>query len=160
MAFELIPGVLLIPQVFSSLSLSVFPCIIFRMLNIFLPRGRVKGSNESNDIVGVDNVGLISTSRMRIWLIFVSGYSGSGSGSGRGKEAPRNNSGITPKGERARSFTFRELATATRGFKEVNLLGEGGFGRVYKGRLETGEVKLDCIAFCLSVYHGHVIILG
>ncbi|XP_022153154.1 probable serine/threonine-protein kinase PBL21 [Momordica charantia] len=66
--------------------------------------------------------------------------SGSGSGSGRGKEAPRNNSGITPKGERARSFTFRELATATRGFKEVNLLGEGGFGRVYKGRLETGEI--------------------
>ncbi|WZZ04416.1 hypothetical protein YC2023_090337 [Brassica napus] len=34
----------------------------------------------------------------------------------------------------AKSFTFKELAAATRNFREVNLLGEGGFGRVYKGR--------------------------
>ncbi|KAK7352171.1 hypothetical protein VNO80_17589 [Phaseolus coccineus] len=40
----------------------------------------------------------------------------------------------------AASFGFRELAAATRGFKEVNLIGEGGFGRVYKGRLSTGEL--------------------
>ncbi|XP_019417399.1 PREDICTED: probable serine/threonine-protein kinase PBL7 [Lupinus angustifolius] len=40
----------------------------------------------------------------------------------------------------AASFGFRELAEATRGFKEVNLIGEGGFGRVYKGRISTGEV--------------------
>ncbi|KAF3591023.1 hypothetical protein DY000_02023884 [Brassica cretica] len=40
----------------------------------------------------------------------------------------------------AKSFTFKELATATRNFREVNLLGEGGFGRVYKGRLDSGQV--------------------
>lgn len=40
----------------------------------------------------------------------------------------------------ARSFTFKELAIATRNFKEVNLIGEGGFGRVFKGRLESGQV--------------------
>ncbi|XP_054822795.1 probable serine/threonine-protein kinase PBL7 [Prosopis cineraria] len=37
----------------------------------------------------------------------------------------------------AQTFTFRELATATRNFRAECLLGEGGFGRVYKGRLEN-----------------------
>ncbi|XP_058220545.1 probable serine/threonine-protein kinase PBL21 isoform X2 [Rhododendron vialii] len=44
------------------------------------------------------------------------------------------------KGNVARSFTFRELATATRNFREVNLIGEGGFGMVFKGRLESGQI--------------------
>ncbi|XP_060185016.1 probable serine/threonine-protein kinase PBL7 [Lycium barbarum] len=34
------------------------------------------------------------------------------------------------------TFTFRELASATKNFRADCLLGEGGFGRVYKGRLE------------------------
>lgn len=47
----------------------------------------------------------------------------------------------SPKtGGGAKSFTFKELASATRNFREVNLLGEGGFGRVYKGRLDSGQV--------------------
>ncbi|BAT03382.1 Os07g0695300, partial [Oryza sativa Japonica Group] len=37
----------------------------------------------------------------------------------------------------ARTFTFRELAAATSNFRVDCLLGEGGFGRVYKGYLET-----------------------
>ncbi|XP_043721598.1 serine/threonine-protein kinase PBL27-like isoform X2 [Telopea speciosissima] len=41
----------------------------------------------------------------------------------------------------AQTFTFRELAAATKNFRQDCLLGEGGFGRVYKGRLEsTGQV--------------------
>ncbi|KAJ7296143.1 hypothetical protein O6H91_Y141500 [Diphasiastrum complanatum] len=40
----------------------------------------------------------------------------------------------------AQTFTFRELARATRSFKSECLIGEGGFGRVYKGRLRTGQV--------------------
>lgn len=44
----------------------------------------------------------------------------------------------------AQTFTFRELAAATKNFRQECLLGEGGFGRVYKGRLEsTGQVMLD-----------------
>ncbi|XP_010524756.1 PREDICTED: serine/threonine-protein kinase CDL1-like [Tarenaya hassleriana] len=40
----------------------------------------------------------------------------------------------------AQTFTFRELAAATKCFRPECLLGEGGFGRVYKGRLEsTGQ---------------------
>lgn len=41
----------------------------------------------------------------------------------------------------AQTFTFRELAAATKNFRPQCFLGEGGFGRVYKGRLETtGQV--------------------
>ncbi|KAL6578262.1 putative serine/threonine-protein kinase pbl21 [Orobanche minor] len=40
----------------------------------------------------------------------------------------------------ARSFTFKELATATKTFREANLIGEGGFGSVYKGCLESGAI--------------------
>ncbi|KAJ8512378.1 hypothetical protein OPV22_002812 [Ensete ventricosum] len=40
----------------------------------------------------------------------------------------------------ARSFTFRDLAVATQNFREANLIGEGGFGRVYRGRIDSGQV--------------------
>ncbi|KAF8394137.1 hypothetical protein HHK36_020343 [Tetracentron sinense] len=41
----------------------------------------------------------------------------------------------------ARTFTFCELASATKNFRQECLVGEGGFGRVYKGRLENnGQV--------------------
>ncbi|CAH2079341.1 unnamed protein product [Thlaspi arvense] len=42
----------------------------------------------------------------------------------------------SPNNIKAKSFTFRELATATNNFKQEFLIGEGGFGRVYKGKLE------------------------
>jgi serine/threonine-protein kinase PBS1 len=35
----------------------------------------------------------------------------------------------------AKAFSFRELADAAGNFRQANFLGEGGFGRVYKGRL-------------------------
>lgn len=37
----------------------------------------------------------------------------------------------------AHTFTFRELAAAAKNFRPDYLLGEGGFGRVYRGRLES-----------------------
>ncbi|RLM61515.1 hypothetical protein C2845_PM14G10430 [Panicum miliaceum] len=41
---------------------------------------------------------------------------------------------------RARAFTYGELAAATDNFRAECLLGEGGFGRVYRGWLESGQV--------------------
>lgn len=42
----------------------------------------------------------------------------------------------------ATTFTFKELERATRNFSPHNFVGEGGFGRVYKGKLEsTGQVR-------------------
>ncbi|KAM1909300.1 hypothetical protein ACFX13_038072 [Malus domestica] len=71
------------------------------------------------------------------------GTRSSGSGRGRGNSNDSEcGRGKGSNGQKnvARSFTFRELAAATKGFREVNLIGEGGFGRVYKGRLDAGQV--------------------
>ena len=59
------------------------------------------------------------------------------------------------RGNVARGFTFRELAVATQNFKDANLIGEGGFGSVYKGRLESGEVSFVCLVF--AVYKCYLI---
>nr|ACL18058.1 STK [Aegilops speltoides] len=40
----------------------------------------------------------------------------------------------------AQTFTFRQLTAATRNFRKECFIGEGGFGRVYKGRLDGGQV--------------------
>lgn len=64
-----------------------------------------------------------------------SGNGGTNATEGKGKSVRTGKSSTA-----AASFGFRELATATRGFKEANLIGEGGFGKVFKGRLSTGEL--------------------
>lgn len=44
--------------------------------------------------------------------------------------------GGTNNGIRAQTFSFDELQAATGNFRKDCLLGEGGFGKVYKGRME------------------------
>ncbi|MCL7035128.1 hypothetical protein MKW94_028001 [Papaver nudicaule] len=39
-------------------------------------------------------------------------------------------------------FTYKDLYIATNGFKEKELLGVGGFGRVYKGELPASKTKI------------------
>ncbi|CAI9275023.1 unnamed protein product [Lactuca saligna] len=58
---------------------------------------------------------------------------------------PKKDQMVTKDGQTAniaaQTFTFRELAAATKNFRPESMLGEGGFGRVYKGRLDsTGQV--------------------
>ncbi|XP_016439954.1 putative serine/threonine-protein kinase isoform X3 [Nicotiana tabacum] len=46
-------------------------------------------------------------------------------------------------GQRAQKFsvfTYKELKAATHGFRVSSRIGEGGFGSVYKGRLEDGSI--------------------
>ncbi|KAK4778838.1 hypothetical protein SAY86_006366 [Trapa natans] len=45
--------------------------------------------------------------------------------------------------EKAHSFTYRELATATRNFREDSFIGQGGFGAVYIGRLKKNGKEQD-----------------
>nr|WNT99867.1 serine/threonine-protein kinase PBS1 [Gymnema sylvestre] len=40
----------------------------------------------------------------------------------------------------AQTFTFRDLAAVTNNFRQDSFLGEGGFGRVYRGQLPSGQV--------------------
>jgi len=58
------------------------------------------------------------------------------------KEAPVPKDGSTAH-IAAQTFTFRELAAATKNFRPECLLGEGGFGRVYKGCLESTK-QVSC----------------
>ncbi|KAL8260436.1 hypothetical protein R6Q59_028389 [Mikania micrantha] len=54
------------------------------------------------------------------------------------KNEPRENSNPVNK---ARTFTYAQLVRATDNFKAAYFLGEGGFGKVYKGKLEeTDEI--------------------
>ncbi|CAJ1940047.1 unnamed protein product [Sphenostylis stenocarpa] len=46
----------------------------------------------------------------------------------------------TKRRHRSSVFTFKEMEEATCSFSDGNLLGKGGFGRVYKGNLKSGEV--------------------
>ncbi|KAK8648132.1 hypothetical protein V6N13_128894 [Hibiscus sabdariffa] len=62
----------------------------------------------------------------------------SNGGSKRELPSPRDGPGVQIA---AQTFSFRELAAATKNFRPESFIGEGGFGRVYKGRLEsTGQV--------------------
>lgn len=67
-------------------------------------------------------------------------YSSGGSGSNySGSEIlPPSSPGFTP-GFSKNTFTFEELALATNGFSDANLLGQGGFGYVHKGILPNGK---------------------
>ncbi|XP_073130925.1 proline-rich receptor-like protein kinase PERK8 [Henckelia pumila] len=63
--------------------------------------------------------------------------SSNGTGSGIGIVHSPNESGGF--GNSRSWFTYEELDEATNGFSDQNLLGEGGFGSVYKGRLADGR---------------------
>ncbi|PHU19393.1 Proline-rich receptor-like protein kinase PERK5 [Capsicum chinense] len=66
---------------------------------------------------------------------FSSGYSSHVPGGGAGAAISPNYGGLSKI-----QFSYADLATATGGFSQANLLGQGGFGFVHKGVLTDGSV--------------------
>ncbi|GLT56888.1 hypothetical protein SLA2020_299020 [Shorea laevis] len=52
----------------------------------------------------------------------------------------RKNSGSIPQLRSARCFSFEELQKYTNNFSEANNIGSGGYGKVYRGTLPSGEL--------------------
>ncbi|XP_042469816.1 serine/threonine-protein kinase PBS1-like [Zingiber officinale] len=74
----------------------------------------------------------------RVSSLANSGNAGSNSGTKKEVQSVKDLSGVTIS---AQTFTYRELAAATKNFRDECFLGEGGFGCVYKGQLEsTGQI--------------------
>lgn len=63
-----------------------------------------------------------------------SSYSGSGSNNPLPAPSPGMSLGFSQS-----TFTYEELAMASNGFSDANLLGQGGFGYVHKGVLPNGK---------------------
>jgi serine/threonine protein kinase len=38
-----------------------------------------------------------------------------------------------------RAFSYEELASATNNFSDENVIGQGGYGKVYRGNLDSGK---------------------
>lgn len=89
-----------------------FPCMS--------PRPRTKDAGDYDEVGAKRKAKANGTARLKK------------GGSMRAKDKESNNP--------ARGFTFKELAMATQNFRNANLIGEGGFGNVYKARLESGLV--------------------
>lgn len=51
--------------------------------------------------------------------------------------------GIAASENDLKVFTFRELKLATKGFNRALLIGEGGFGCVYRGIVDGFDSKID-----------------
>ena len=47
---------------------------------------------------------------------------------------------LTPKFRGVQVFTYKELEVTTEGFSEANVIGNGGFGLMYRGVLSDGTL--------------------
>ncbi|XP_051118129.1 probable serine/threonine-protein kinase PBL22 [Andrographis paniculata] len=78
---------------------------------------------------------ILGSALCKCFFFFSFLFSGKDGGSARSKRKEIDNAKTA-----AQCFTLKELSSATQNFRESNLIGEGGFGCVYKGQLESGMI--------------------
>ncbi|KAH6829308.1 hypothetical protein C2S53_011532 [Perilla frutescens var. hirtella] len=101
---------IIIPVVVASACISIFICIACRKVKRKGDKTKEKNIFEAGQIFPSDSTAIVLND-----------------------ESNRVNIGELPQ------FTFEMVATATDQFHDSNLLGRGGFGHVYKGRLPNGK---------------------
>ncbi|KAH9774146.1 serine/threonine-protein kinase PBS1 [Citrus sinensis] len=107
-----------------------FPCFDSREDEKLNPEKEPNDQKQGQPTVS-NNISRLPSGRDRL-------RSRSNGGSKRELHLPKDGAGVNIA---AQTFTFRELAAATKNFRPESFIGEGGFGRVYKGWLEsTGQV--------------------
>ncbi|ESR49570.1 protein kinase domain-containing protein [Citrus sinensis] len=101
------------------------------MPNLQVPpcRTRIHHTSRKNDLL-IGIVLPLSTIFMMAVILFILRYRK------RGKPLP--NDANMPRISNQRRFTYLEIFQATNGFSENNLIGRGGFGSVYKARIQDG----------------------
>jgi Protein tyrosine and serine/threonine kinase len=70
---------------------------------------------------------------------FSTTFSSGPSGSGTSSNPSSSLTSLSSLSNSQCTFTYEELSAATDNFSTANILGEGGFGRVYKGKLSDGR---------------------
>ncbi|XP_023729785.1 probable LRR receptor-like serine/threonine-protein kinase At1g56130 [Lactuca sativa] len=97
------------------------------------PGFKVKGNSSNNTgmIIGIiAGVGSVSLVFLIFGLLYLK----------RRKSKDMEEEEILGMGPKINTYTYAELKTATSDFSSSNLLGEGGFGPVYKGILSDGKI--------------------
>ncbi|KAI3791405.1 hypothetical protein L2E82_05173 [Cichorium intybus] len=95
------------------------------------PRFKVKGSSNKTGMI----IGIIAAVGSVCLMILIFGLYMKRRRSKHGEDEE-----ILGMGPKIKTYTYAELKSATADFSRSNLLGEGGFGPVYKGTLSDGTV--------------------
>jgi hypothetical protein len=135
---------------------SVAPALIFGPVAMIpsAPEGKTRVSAIAGGVAGAVGLTVISVVLVACCLYRAKSWPSHTSDTGssdpsaqvdwaKGPEAPLVGGGgpeTVPEIRTARIFSIEELETATKKFSESNLIGEGGFGFVYKGLLEDGTI--------------------
>lgn len=124
------------PQILAKLSSGTIPLVskeIVEVKALDLDLGKIEGERREVEIGGGDLRKEVEAEGIKV----------EGRGRGRRKRGEENDDVPVVKSPNigwGRWYSLEELRIATRGFADENVIGEGGYGIVYRGVLQDGSV--------------------